>query len=865
MNKEKLEEMILEELINEARNDRTVNNMPDNYKETARGTFGDMVDDEETLKTIWLHYGPKVIHYTGNIGHKKKLRALGGNDQEIDKEDFEKLKQTAQTNPGIASLDDLLAAAAGGSPETSDSSSTETSGEAEISKITKNQILKVNPHTARSGAIKGFNIVLKADIPEQIQNQISSNSEGSGVSKDSERVIRVKFPATVTLYSNNTQKFLKTILKDDAISFVHMQKIGDSNTRFKSLILSLGNESEDEEVADSPDEESPEEEEEVDPNLFVPTDGVNSQIEKMKEFYDQPYLYLQGKILRDTIKELQNAMKEEETTAGITRDTTSLEEEKKGLNVKNIKASLNAFLQQTRKVKKALEEYIKMAEKGKMGATRKKGILDKEVDRLIDYGKSIIKSLPKPISEATEETEEATSEEGISLQPLHKFVNFVVGENAFDAIQKEKVQDEINKVQPVLKVFPNVAPFGQAQDLDINLEDYSKKFQAAINDHLKSAIANFKSLQSDDGGEAAIKGLRTALIEFLATGLSILGKSVDGNDLKDLGTDEAIDSEDDVAEVSDLSPEKIMAELGLDTSDEGKITTTSDEEKAMNALGWILNKLSTNKRYNTPKEISDFIYDQVQYKRGVLTGSKEFVKGILRAIGARKFIPEAQENNFDIEEFAQKFVSEIVKMSTNYRSSKDKEQLRQASNALTQEVFNAFKEYKKIKKPDPTDPSRIITNTDKTVTDMFKEISSKIGTFAPASIKYKKVLYHMEKNIDKMTTELLIKTLKKMNPSKIQDSNDFSIRIKTLSEKILKKDPKTYNENEVLHIELDDNNKFKLATNNITVDLNDDFEMTGLKSPPIEESKNQQIEFKLEKLVENYINKRKQQWRKRTM
>ena len=84
MNKEKLEEMILEKLVNEARNDRTVDNMPNDYKETARGTFGDMVNDDETLKTIWLHYGPSVVNYASNQDHKLKLSTLGGDESKVE-------------------------------------------------------------------------------------------------------------------------------------------------------------------------------------------------------------------------------------------------------------------------------------------------------------------------------------------------------------------------------------------------------------------------------------------------------------------------------------------------------------------------------------------------------------------------------------------------------------------------------------------------------------------------------------------------------------------------------------------------------------------------------------------------------------
>ena len=296
-------------------------------------------------------------------------------------------------------------------------------------------------------------------------------------------------------------------------------------------------------------------EDDTSPNRFVPTKEVEEQIVAMKGFYDKPYLYEQGTILRDMIRALQGAMKGEETTAGITANTNDLQEENKELNVKNIKASLNAFLQQTRQVKKALKEYIAMAKQGKMGATRKKAILDKEVDRLIEYGKSIIASLPKNLRE-TEEN--AASDESTNLQPLHDFINFVLGEDSFKSINKSEVQTEIDSVKTILKVFPNVAPFGQAENLDIDLKDYDTKFEAAINDNLRTAIANFKALEKGTGGETAISGLRDALITFLGEGLAILGKGSDGEDFESPETEEAVDPDESTAEISPTAPEAII-------------------------------------------------------------------------------------------------------------------------------------------------------------------------------------------------------------------------------------------------------------------------------------------------------------------
>ena len=643
-----------------------------------------------------------------------------------------------------------------------------------------------------------------------------------------------------------------------------------------------------EEPAEEPSGEPAEEP--VEPGRFVPTDAVNTQIERMKEFYDQPYLYLQGEILRSMIKELQNAMKEEETTAGIASDTERLEEEKKGLNVKNIKASLNAFLQQSRKVKKALEEYIKMAKQGKMGATRKKQILDKEVDRLIDYGKSIIKSLPKVTSEATEATEateEATSEEGTNLQPLHDFVNFVLGEGSFDAIQKEEVQVEINNVKPVLKVFPNVAPFGQAQDLDIELDNYSTEFQNAMNDNLKTAIANFKSLQSGEGGETAIEGLRTALIQFLGTGLAILGKSVDGSDLEELGTDEALSAEDDTASTSPSSAESIMSELGLDVGEQGEIQTTSDEEEAAEKLDTILNKLGTNKKYNTAKEISDFIYDQVKYERLSLgSWGEEGIKGILRFMGLRKFISEAKEGEFDIEDFTQKFFTKIITMSTDYVSSKDKNKLRQASNELARASEQALRQYQKLSKTDPYNPSRKITNTRKTITDMFGEMRNTTSGYGEPTdaleMKYKKVFKHMQKNINRLDFAAFINILFKMIPELVQDYGPLFAIAKDISSKIIERDKPVIKETEaditssqkIISFEgLAESGEIRLvvpdgsggdSTNSYYLEA--DYLEQGLKiEKTSSETTSEQIERKLETIIESYINNRKKQWRKRIM
>ena len=626
---------------------------------------------------------------------------------------------------------------------------------------------------------------------------------------------------------------------------------------------------------DTPDDE----EDEVDPNLFVPTDKVNTQIEEMKEFYDQPYLYEQGTILRRMITALQGAMKAEERTAGIKAPNQL--QEAKGLNVKNIKASLNSFLQQTRKVKKALDEYIEMAEQGKMGATRKKAILDKEVDRLIDYGKSIIKSLPKSLNEAEENT---PSEGGTDLQPLHNFVNFVLGENSFEAIQKAEVQAEIDKVKPILKVFPNVAPFGQAQDLDIDLKDYSTKFQAAINDNLKTAIANFKSLQSGDGGEAAIEGLRNSLITFLGTGLSILGKSVDGKDLEDLEAKEAVSSEDDTASSSPSSAESIMSELGLDVGEEGQIQTSSDEEKAAKKLDMILNKLGTNKKYNTAKEISDFIYDQVKYER-LSFGSvgKEGIKRVLRFMGLRKFISEAKEGEFDIEDFTQEFFTKIITMSKEYWSTKDKNKLRQASNELARASEQALSQYQKLSKTDPSDKSKKITNTGKTITDMFGEMHNTTSGYGKSTnaleMKYKKVFKHMQKSIKRLDFAAFINTLFKMDPELVKDNTSLFAIAKDISSKIIERDQPVIKNNgntqKIISFEgFRESGEMKLVVPNegesggdstepYYLDKNyleQDFKIEKLSS----EKTSEQIERKLETIIEHYINNRKQQWRKRT-
>tara|TARA_Y100000592_G_scaffold95983_1_gene163582 strand:+ start:1149 stop:3896 length:2748 start_codon:yes stop_codon:yes gene_type:complete len=915
MNKEKLEEMILEELMLEADDEEA-------YNRLAIEIFNDMAETPEGLRAIKAVFPTIEKLRTADNTAKRQIAAVAGEENELEVGDLQTLATLQRNTSEVQSLDQLLNMAA---------SAGESSSETELTKIKADEINNIVYVDDSSSALRGkhFRIFINDTMYESPIHEYLKNNASRGtvyIDRAFPKAILVTISNDPTNHwSENLEKIFEAIFHDDAIYKFISFRFNDEGKTPNDVFFtsrsaatepassssetetgtgaaddgssgptsSSGTETaagadgadgaDDTAGADTEADTTDREEDETD--LFVPTPEVEDAVEAMKGFYDKPYLFEQGELLRTLIKAIEAALKGEDREAGIGRDRETLQEAK-GLNIKNIKASLNAFLQQTRKVKKALQEYIAMAKHAKVGAKRKKGILDKEVDKLIEYGKMILKSLPKTesITEADgarTDSEATTEESDVDLQPLHDFIDFIVGDR-LESLNKVNVQEKLEEVKPILKAFPNVAPFGSADGPE--LDEYENKFKEAIDTHLKTAIANFKSLNSADGGEAAIEGLRTALITFLAEGLTILGKNVTGEEIENLESDVAINSDDEIAPVSNLSPETIMAELGLEISDRGKITTTTDEEKATDALTQIIIKLSTNKRYDTPKEVSDFIYDQVKLEKGLLGTSEEALKGILRIIGARKFIPESKENDFDIEGFAQKFFSEIVKMSIAYRSSKDKEALRQASNKLTQEIFEALEKYRRKDTVDPTDPERTIINRDKTIKDMFNDIYRNLGALRPESIKYNKVLHYMEKNIDRMTVELLIKTVKKIDPSKIPDMgfNTFNNRIEKISKEIFEKEPKNYwnGKIEKITIQFDNTdldfgpvNKFfisyyhnadaspsLIALDDVKIDDLSDATPSRTSSTTTE-----QLQSKLEKLVENYINKRKQQWRKRTM
>jgi len=726
------------------------------------------------------------------------------------------------------------------------------------------------------------------------------------------------------------------------------------------------------ETADTADgADAPGSEEEVDPNLFVPTEDVKKAVEEMKGFYDKPYLYEQGQLLRDLIKAIEAALKGEDRTAGITRPsavTTESLQEAKGLNIKNIKASLNAFLQQTRKVKKALQEFIAMAKEAKAGAKRKKGILDKEVDQLIEYGKMILKSLPKTISEADEtETGPETAEESVNLQPLHDFINFIVG-GKLETSNKDDIQGELENVKTILKVFPNVAPFGSADGPELN--KYEDEFQKAINTHLKTAIANFKSLNSVDGGEVAIEGLRTALIQFLGNGLSILGKGVNGEDIENLGREEAIDPKDETAEVSDLSPEAIMAELGLDTSEEGKITTTSDEETAFKIMNSIFYRFQ-DERFNDLRKIENFIYDYV--KKDEDNWLKKLAKGTLRSLPF--MVRESNENQNFKDKFSENFINKIKEMWVKWKNNKNKNELRTAAKELAKYSNEMLTKYQTLSDNEGR------TNTGAQLSNMFRDLysytQSKYNSedkdirdgfkSSETNKKVHKALKLINDNINKVDYKIFLKTLTKIDLKDLDDNN--LRRIENISEKIFKKphfiehfkinsvmkddsgnlvlvgtknkiDNKyptfpfvkdnldkittsiskwwnnltnlsleEYQKNDLVYTLLELKNeilekKYEISENfevgTITYSKREIVQITKIEEQSegiltvtlkkenndnsqdmsssvgslthylemkseVRESKNHKIQFKLEKLVENYINKRKQQWRKRTM
>jgi len=678
MNKEKLEEMILEELMLEADAD-------DAYKQKAIEIFGDMAKDEAGLTAIKTIF-PTVEKLQGaDENAQQQIAGLAGDTNKIETDDIQRLA-TLQTNtPEKLSLKQLLDLAA--SDRSSDAGSAATSTD------------------ERTDATK-------------------STSEPS---------------------SEPTTKPTSTST-----------------------------------------ETPPSEEDEVDTDLFVPTEDVKKAVEAMKGFYDKPYLYEQGDLLRVLIKTIEAALTGEDRTAGFTKTTTVATEslqEAKGLNIKNIKASLNAFLQQTRKVKKALKEYIAMAGEAKAGAKRKKGILDKEVDQLIEYGKMILKSLPKTktITEADNAgTDPETAEESVKLQPLHDFIDFIIG-GSLKSSNKEVVQEELDKIKPILKVFPNVAPFGSAGGPE--LKDYENKFQEAIDTHLKTAIANFKSLESAKGGEVAIDRLRNALIQFLGDGLTILGKNVKGDDIENLGSDEAISPEDETAPASDLSPETIMKELGLDS--DKKITTTSDEETAFKIMNSIFYRLK-DEMFNDPDKIENFIYDYV--KKDEDNWLKKLAKGTLRFTPIR----ESNENQNFKDEFSENFIKKIKEMHVNWKNNENKNQLRTSAKELAKYSNEMLTKYQKLS----DDKGK--TNTGAQLSDMFRNLYWHIHSkYSPdgenihdgfksseTNKKVHKALKLINDNIDKVDYKIFLKTLTKIDPKNLDNVNIQ--RIKNISKKIFK-------------------------------------------------------------------------------
>ncbi len=150
-------------------------------------------------------------------------------------------------------------------------------------------------------------------------------------------------------------------------------------------------------------------------------------------------------------------------------------------------------------------------------------------------------------------------------------------------------------------------------------------------------------------------------------------------------------------------------------------------------------------------------------------------------------------------------------------------------------------------------------------------------------MKYKKVFKHMQKNIGRLSYAAFINTLFKMEPSLLEQDSPLHDTTKEISSKIIERDnpvikDKDNSAKKIISFEgLRGTGQIELLVPN-----EDDGEFEGdvTKSYYLEanyldqglkiekassETTNEQIERKLERIIESYINNRKKQWRKRTM
>ena len=150
-------------------------------------------------------------------------------------------------------------------------------------------------------------------------------------------------------------------------------------------------------------------------------------------------------------------------------------------------------------------------------------------------------------------------------------------------------------------------------------------------------------------------------------------------------------------------------------------------------------------------------------------------------------------------------------------------------------------------------------------------------------MKYKKVFKHMQKNIGRLSYAAFINTLFKMEPSLLEQGSPLHVIAKEISSKIIERDNPVIKDKEnsakkiISFEDLRNAGEIELLVPNEDKDefegdvtksyyLEANYLDQGLKiEKALSEPKTEQIERKLERIIESYINNRKKQWRKRTM
>ena len=402
------------------------------------------------------------------------------------------------------------------------------------------------------------------DFLSKFKIMISKHLHGTIKSDKSieEKIGEINYNHVSNFFINNWKQYASDSEIDAAIPTLGVTYLANLKNSLDAAVEELERRSTEEPAAEEPGTEDPgdgdtdggapkEETTTVETNLrdedFVPLKAAAKEF--VENFYEQEFLFQQGKIVKDIMTILIRIMKKDDRKLAVKRPSTEealsepvTEEEtpKEKKDITSVQNALSSLVRIIKRSKKELKEFHEKSGQAKYGADRVKKQLLKSLQSAQNIIAELIQRLKKFVKKKP-------LSEGIEDEMLEMFKNI---EEVYDNVaprlefitnaseNSKEVRTELNnqageiikQLHSISHYFPNVNPF-KSKDLPKESKEMFEEYELAISALLPSVRDILNELGKDTPVSGVIGNSIASLEKFSGHIQSIFGVESDIPDI----------------------------------------------------------------------------------------------------------------------------------------------------------------------------------------------------------------------------------------------------------------------------------------------------------------------------------------------